>query len=121
MLEVALSIVTWAFAISSLNLIKGGGDALSAEGYQWGFWMFIICGTIVGALAAWMAIGLPRILHYVVSGIASYAGHAGKRMTMLKEVNLSFPRAYVCHTWYLVVRYLLKKQYVYIIKNKRRI
>ena len=50
--------------------------------------------------------------HYVVSGIASYAGHAGKRMTMMKEVNLSFPRAYVCHTWYLVVRYLLKKQYV---------
>ena len=55
MLEVALSIVTWAFAISSLNLIKGGGDTVSEEGYQWGFWLFIICGTIVGGLSAWMA------------------------------------------------------------------
>lgn len=53
-LEVALSIVAWAFAISSLELIKEA-PAVSDSGYQWGFWLFVASGTVVGALATWMA------------------------------------------------------------------
>ena len=52
--EVALSIVTWAFTISSLNMIKSGA-MVSNPMYQWGFWLFIATGTIIGALSAWMA------------------------------------------------------------------
>jgi len=53
-LEVLLSIVTWSFAISSLRIIKTGPQVTNSE-YQWAFWLFIATGTIVGALAAWMA------------------------------------------------------------------
>ena len=28
---------------------------VSDSGYQWGFWLYILCGTIIGALSAWMA------------------------------------------------------------------
>mmetsp|Transcript_5257 Transcript_5257/g.11933 ORF Transcript_5257/g.11933 Transcript_5257/m.11933 type:complete len:230 (+) Transcript_5257:86-775(+) len=52
--EVLLSIVTWAFAISSLSLIKAG-PSVSSSGYQWGFWLFLFSGTVFGAIAAWMA------------------------------------------------------------------
>ena len=52
--EVILSIVVWSFAISSLSLIKSS-PSVSSSGYQWGFWLFIATGTVVGALAAWMA------------------------------------------------------------------
>ena len=54
-IEVILSIVTWAFTISSLNLVKDGANMVSDSGYQWGFWLYILCGTIIGALSAWMA------------------------------------------------------------------
>jgi len=52
--EVLLSIVTWSFTISSYRLIKGAATVSSTE-YQWGFWLFIASGTILGAIAAWMA------------------------------------------------------------------
>ena len=53
-IEVILSIVTWSFAISSLRFIKSGPSVTSTE-YQWGFWLFLVSGTIAGALATWMA------------------------------------------------------------------
>lgn len=53
-IEVVLSIVTWSFAIASLKLIETGPSVTSTE-YQWGFWLFLISGTIIGGLATWMA------------------------------------------------------------------
>jgi len=52
--EVILSIVSWSFAISSLNMIESSAQVTSSE-YQWGFWLFLFTGTVVGFLAAWMA------------------------------------------------------------------
>jgi len=52
--EVVLSIVSWSFAIASLQTIKTGPNVNITE-YQWGFWLFLISGTILGALATWMA------------------------------------------------------------------
>ena len=53
-IEVILSIVCWSFAISSLHIIKDA-PSVTESGYEWGFWVFIATGTVVGALAAWMA------------------------------------------------------------------
>lgn len=44
-IEVALSIVTWSFAISSLSIVKGH-PAVSDSSYQWGFWLFLVSGTV---------------------------------------------------------------------------
>lgn len=52
--EVILSIAAWSLAITSLREIKTS-PAVTSSGYQWGFWLFIASGTILGALAAWMA------------------------------------------------------------------
>ena len=53
-MEVILSIVAWSFAIVSLREIKTS-PAVTDSGYQWGFWLFIASGTVLGAIAAWMA------------------------------------------------------------------
>mmetsp|Transcript_8047 Transcript_8047/g.17450 ORF Transcript_8047/g.17450 Transcript_8047/m.17450 type:complete len:254 (-) Transcript_8047:57-818(-) len=52
--EVVLSIVSWSFAIASLKDIKEG-PSVTHSAYQWAFWLFIATGTVVGALATWMA------------------------------------------------------------------
>merc|ERR1711862_146769 len=52
--EVILSIVSWSFAIASLKTVERGPNVTSTS-YQWGFWLFLISGTILGAIATWMA------------------------------------------------------------------
>ena len=39
---------------SSLSKIKNATGVLDSS-YQWGFWTFIACGTVLGAMAACMA------------------------------------------------------------------
>ena len=53
-LEVLLSIVTWSVAVSTLRLIRAEPPVTSSE-YQWPFWLFLGSGTVMGALATWMA------------------------------------------------------------------
>lgn len=53
-IEVCCSIVAWSFTISTVYLYRDESDTQSSE-YLWGFYLFILSGTICGAICAGLA------------------------------------------------------------------
>eukprot|EP00566_Odontella_aurita_P023317 CAMPEP_0113565964 /NCGR_PEP_ID=MMETSP0015_2-20120614/22463_1 /TAXON_ID=2838 /ORGANISM="Odontella" /LENGTH=205 /DNA_ID=CAMNT_0000468207 /DNA_START=159 /DNA_END=773 /DNA_ORIENTATION=- /assembly_acc=CAM_ASM_000160 len=53
-IEVFVSIVAWSFGIVSVNMVNNSEIEGVSSGYEWGFWLFIATGTILGAICAWL-------------------------------------------------------------------
>uniref|UniRef100_A0A7R9W1U4 Uncharacterized protein n=1 Tax=Pseudictyota dubia TaxID=2749911 RepID=A0A7R9W1U4_9STRA len=51
-IEVILSIVAWSFAIVANNMVNNANVEGVGGGYEWAFWLFIVTGTILGAICA---------------------------------------------------------------------
>ena len=50
-IEVLFSILAWSFAISTVVLLRDLDDTDSAD-FLWGFWIFLLSGTILGGVCA---------------------------------------------------------------------
>mmetsp|Transcript_12317 Transcript_12317/g.28067 ORF Transcript_12317/g.28067 Transcript_12317/m.28067 type:complete len:232 (-) Transcript_12317:91-786(-) len=53
-LETMLSVVAWSFAIATQQTIKSGPNVTESF-YQWGFWLFLASGTILGGFTTMLA------------------------------------------------------------------